>query len=108
MFKHSSKSLKKWILCLFNGCLKLGITPCNWKFAFLYPIPKPMEWESDINKTRPIVLLKVIRKLFVKIITTRLSIVLLIHKILKGGNHAGLPEGSMFEPIRCLQLVMED
>src|SRR5688572_23365538 len=89
-------------------CLTLGITPTNWKFALLYPIPKPMEWECDINKTRPIVLLEIFRKIFSKIITKRLSNVLASHKILKGHNYAGLPGGSTFEPIRILNLTMED
>ena len=93
---------------LFNGYLKTGLTPTNWKYALLYPIPKPMEWECDVNKTRPIVLLEIFRKVFSKIITGRLSKILTTHKILKGNNYAGLPGGSTFELIRSLNMIMED
>src|ERR1043165_4936457 len=73
MIRYASKQYKLHLLNLFNGCLKTGLTPTNWKYALLYPIPKPMEWECDINKTRPIVLLEIFRKVFSKIITRRLS-----------------------------------
>src|ERR1043165_7982000 len=67
-----------------------------------------MEWECNINKTQPIVLLEVLRKIFCKILTKRLSTTLASHKILKGNNHAGLPGGSTMEPIRSLNMIMED
>src|SRR5688572_12306102 len=67
-----------------------------------------MEWECDINKTRPIVLLEIFRKIFSKIITRRLSQTLVTHKILKGNNYAGLLGGSTFEPIHTMNMLMED
>jgi len=69
LIKLSSKHYKLWLIKLFNACLISGTTPTNWKYTLLYPISKPMEWECDINKTQPIVLLKIIRKIFSKIIT---------------------------------------
>ena len=89
LIKHSSKHYKKWLIRLYNLCLNTGLTPSIWKYALLYPIPKPMEWECDINKTRPIVLLEIIRKIFSKIITRRLSRTLVVHKVLKENNYAG-------------------
>jgi len=108
MVKHSSKEFKRKLILTYNMCIDLGITPNKWKHALLFPIPKPMEWECDINKTRPIVLIEIFRKIFVKIITQRLSKTLVEHNILKGGNHAGLPGGSTFEPIRIMNLLRED
>ena len=108
LVKYASKEFKQWLLKLYNGCIVAGITPTSWKYALLYPIPKPMEWECDINKTRPIVLLEIFRKIFSKVITKRLSHTLVSNKILKGNNHAGLPGGSTLEPIRILNMIMED
>src|ERR1044071_4896846 len=67
-----------------------------------------MELECDINKTRPIVLLEIFRKIFSKIITNRLSNVLTANKVLKENNYAGLPSGSTLESIRSLNIIMED
>ena len=108
MVRHSSKTFKNKLVELYNMCITTGLTPTKWKHALLFPIPKPMEWECDINKTRPIVLLEIFRKIFVKIITARLSTTLVEHNILKGGNHAGIPGGSTFEPIRILESIRSD
>src|ERR1044071_2503497 len=67
-----------------------------------------MEWECEINNTRSIVLLEIFWKIFSKIITKRLSRTLVTHRVLKGNNHVGLPGGSTFEPIRILNMIMED
>ena len=85
----------------------MDLTPTSWKYALLYPIPKPMDWECDINKTRLIVLLEIFRKIFCKILTKRLSYTLARHRILRGNNHARLLGGSTMEPIRILNMIME-
>src|SRR6266511_2855467 len=108
MVRNSSKTFKLKLLELYNMSIDTGLTPQKWKHALLFPIPKPMEWECDINKTRPIVLLEIFRKKFIKIITSRLSKTIVKHGILKGGNHAGLPGGSTFEPIRILDTIRTD
>ena len=108
MVRHSSKHFKLKLVELYNICIDNNDTPTKWKHALLFPIPKPMEWECDINNTRPIVLLEIFRKIFIKIITRRLSSTLVEHSILKGGNHAGLPGGSTFEPIRILDAIRTD
>ncbi|CAJ0846410.1 5522_t:CDS:2 [Entrophospora sp. SA101] len=32
--------------------------PDKWKMSYLYPIPKKEDWEYDLNKTRPIVIME--------------------------------------------------
>ena len=108
LVKHSSKYFKAWLLKLYNGCIKTGSTPTNWKYVLFYPILKQMEWECDTNKTRPIVLLEIFRKIFSKAIIRRFSRTLVTHKVLKGNNSAGLPGGLTLEPIRTLNILMED
>src|SRR2546422_410782 len=67
-----------------------------------------MEWEYDLNKTRPITLLECVRKAVVKIISKRLLNLFVKHKILKGTNHARLPESSTMLPLRIIKSIIED
>src|ERR1044071_4159943 len=67
-----------------------------------------MELECNINKRRPIVLLEIFRKVFSKILTKRLLHTLTTHKVLKRNNYTGLLGGSTMEPIRILNMIMED
>src|SRR5215216_5577411 len=89
-------------------CFIIGDIPSEWKIAHIFPIPKPMAWECDITKTRPITLLETARKGFVKILTNRLSKIIAKHSILRGGNFAGLPGGSTETPIKILNMLLED
>src|SRR2546429_4814327 len=43
-----------------------------------------------------------------KIMTNRLASILNAHKILKGNNYAGLPEGSCHTPIHILESIIHD
>ncbi|PKK56671.1 hypothetical protein RhiirC2_799544 [Rhizophagus irregularis] len=49
-----------------------------------------------------------ITKLMMKILTKRLSNILYEHKILNEFNFAGLKNGSMFEPLKIIQTLIED
>ena len=61
-----------------------------------------------MHNTRPIVLMKTIRKCFTKIITNRLSLICKDHQILRGPNFAGLPGESTQEPIQLLNNICEE
>ena len=89
-------------------CFQLEIIPDDWKQAYIYPIPKPMKWECDIIKTRPLTLLDTMRKAVMKIITNRLSHIMAKHAILKGNNFTDLPEGSTELPIKLMNMILED
>ena len=108
MLKHMGSSMKTVTLKLANLCIQVGDIPEEWRHALLYPIPKTMDWEYSLTKTRPIILLETLRKIVVKIITKRLSKVIAGHNILKGGNHAGLPGGSTEAPLRIINTCIED
>src|ERR1700722_5354095 len=79
-----------------------------WREAYVYPIPKPKDWECDLNNTRPITLLETIRKAMVRILNNRVSKIFVQHHILKGNQFAGLPGTSTFEPLRILNEIIED
>ena len=106
--KHLDDSTQRLLLKLIQMIFTVGDIPTDWKSAFIYPIPKPTEWHYDISKTRPITLLETIRKAYVKILTNRLSKILQKHNVLRGNNFAGLPGKSTDEPIKMINMLMED
>ena len=89
-------------------CFHQGKIPEDWKQAYIYPIPKPMDWQCDITKTRPLTLLDTMRKAVMKILTNQLSRIMAKHEILKGNNFAGLPGGSTELPIKIMNMILED
>ena len=91
-----------------NECLTEHDIPKEWKFANIYPIPKPKDWDGDLNNTRPITLLETIRKILVKILNNRFAKIFVKNKVLKGNQFAGLPGQSTFEPIRILNEIIDD
>jgi len=108
MLKHLGVHTNHALWQLARMCFTMADIPQEWRQATIYPIPKPMEWEFDLTKTRPITLLECARKAVVKIIAKRLSNILVKHNILKGGNHAGLPGSSTTTPLRIIRNIIED
>src|SRR4051812_2885969 len=108
MMSHIGDRLQHLLWQLIQMCFTIGDIPNDWKIAHIYPIPKPMEWHCDITKTRPITLLETARKAFVKIITNSLSSTIAKHKICKGNNFARLPGGSTEDPIKIMNMLIED
>ena len=106
--KHLKDSSLEFLVTLFNKILTTSITPQEWSIGKLFPIPKPNDWQKDINKTRPITLLETCRKIFTKIITRRLSKVMIDNPILNVNNWAALPGGRTHDPINILNNVMEE
>ena len=84
MIKHLGAKMQKAIIFLINSCLRLNDIPTAWREAYVYPIPKPKDWECDLNNTRPITLLETIRKAMVRILNNRISKIFVQHHILKG------------------------
>src|SRR5256714_1656427 len=97
------------LLRSFAGKLySTALIPTDWKTSQIFPIPKPTDWEFNLEKTRPIILLECLRKLTVRVINTRLARLCLEHNILRGLNFGGLPGGHTKTPIHVLHNVMED
>src|SRR6185369_4297752 len=80
--KHLKNTSLEFLVMMFNKILSTSVTPQEWSIGKLFPIPKPNDWQKDINKTRPITLLETCRKIFTKIITKRLSTVMINNPIL--------------------------
>src|SRR5581483_4072863 len=108
MLRHLPNEAISVITNLLNLCLKEQNIPSFWKLGHIYPIPKPKEWNYDLNNTRPITLLDTVRKLFVKILNNRLSKIFVKNNVLKGNQFAGLPNQSTYEPLRILNEILDD
>ena len=106
--KHMGPEMRTATRKLCNLCLLLNDIPEEWREGVIYPIPKPTEWNCNLANTRPITLLETLRKAFVKVITNRLTSIIAKRNILRGGNHAALPGGSTFAPLRIINAVLED
>jgi len=107
-YKHAGPQVALLTWKLAKMCFQLAIIPDEWKQAHIYPILKPMEWQCDITKTRPLILLDTLYKAVMKIITNHLSKIMTKHCILRGNNFAGLPGSSTEIPIKLMNMIIED
>ena len=108
MLKHLPECLNRSLRKLSFICFNSGLVSEQWKWSQVYPIPKPSDWNFNLDITRPILLLECCRKLTVKILTQRLSDVCRQHNVLKGNNYAALKGGSTQTPIHTLNNIIED
>src|ERR1043165_1783390 len=108
IFKHLGPSAMNKLWIMISYCIITGDFPNQWKEAYVYPIPKSHEWHNRLNNMRPITLLDIVRKTTVKLITNRLSAILVQHKVLKGNNFAALPKSSTFKALRVIDNVLQD
>ncbi|GBB88007.1 hypothetical protein RclHR1_14510004 [Rhizophagus clarus] len=108
MLKHLGPNANSLLLTLIRQCFASADIPDLWWQAMVFPIPKSHEWRCQLKNTRPITLLEVIWKAFVKLFYTRLSTTLATHNVLKGGNFAGLPGGTCRDPIITLESIIHD
>ncbi|GBC05522.1 hypothetical protein RclHR1_06260028 [Rhizophagus clarus] len=108
MLKHLGPTANALLLILIHKCFASADIPDLWRQAMVFPIPKPHEWRCQLQNTRPITLLEVIQKSFVKLFYNRLSSILAAHNVLTGGNFAGLPGGTCRDPIITLESIIHD
>src|SRR6185437_5991599 len=93
---------------IFNACLYLRKIPQKWRNSLVWPISKKAQYKGDLSQTRPITLIDHTRKILTKILTERLSKILLRHNILAPQNNVALPHTSTMVPIQQLNHIMED
>ncbi|GBB83881.1 hypothetical protein RclHR1_10550001 [Rhizophagus clarus] len=108
MLKHLGPAANALLLALIRKCFTSADIPDLWRQAMVFPIPKPHEWRCQLQNTRPITLLEVIQKSFVKLLYNRLSSILAAHNVLTGGNFAGLPGGTCRDPIITLESIIHN
>ncbi|GBC10533.1 hypothetical protein RclHR1_00970034 [Rhizophagus clarus] len=108
MLKYLGPATNSLLLTLICKCFASANIPDLWRQAMVFPIPKPHEWRCQLKNTRPITLLEVIQKSFVKLFYNHLSTILAAHNILKGGNFAGLHGETCQDPIIILESIIHD
>ncbi|CAG8698459.1 989_t:CDS:2, partial [Dentiscutata erythropus] len=72
IFKHMNNVGITAMVNIFNEILTTGKVPRDWTNSSVVLIPKPKEWEGNLEITRPITLMETMRKIFTKIINDRL------------------------------------
>ena len=109
IIKKSGADMNNIIRELINEIFKQQILPNGWLKAQIFPIPKPVNWGGNINKTRPITLLECPRKIMFKILNNRLANILVQNNYILGNNNfAALPGRSTIEPIHTINCILED
>jgi len=92
IIKESNGEMKELLRKFYNECIRAELMPINWSKGVIYSIPKPGDWNLNLNKTRPITLLECPRKHLMKILTNRLTKIFTEHwDILEDNNFAALP-----------------
>ena len=83
MLKHLGPNTAKCLWQFICACIRINDIPQGWREAHVYPIPKPKEWECNLNNTRPITLLETTRKAMVCVLNNRLADIMVKTKYLK-------------------------
>ncbi|GBB91030.1 hypothetical protein RclHR1_18120001, partial [Rhizophagus clarus] len=108
MLKHLGPAANALLLILICNYFASTDIPDLWRQAIVFPIFKPHEWRCQLQNTRPITLLEVIWKSFVKFFYNHLSSILATHNVFTGGNFAGLPGGTCRDSIITLESIIHD
>ena len=108
LIKNASSLLKQHLLEIYNLCLLETNMPDKWKNAVITLIPKPKEWEGNLDITRPITLIETARKGLSKILTNRITTICKSNSILKGNNFSVLKDTSTSVPLHTLNNLFED
>ncbi|GBB84624.1 hypothetical protein RclHR1_01120012 [Rhizophagus clarus] len=102
--KHLGHQGRSYLLHIYNNCFNNNCIPSAWKLAYIFPIPKPQDWNSQLCNTRPITLLETPRKLYVSILSKRLNFILANNNnITTYNNRAGILGQSCLEPLFEIQ-----
>ncbi|KAG9300446.1 hypothetical protein G9A89_010071 [Geosiphon pyriformis] len=67
-----SAELSGCLLGLLNTCLEESVVPALWKRVWVSMISKPYDWDGILTNTHSIVLIKMARKIFFKILLNRI------------------------------------
>jgi len=108
ILQHLPQSALAILLKIFNHCITLSETPKQWLRANIWPIPKKQEYKYDLSTTRPITLIDHTRKCFTKILTSRMTHIIMKNDILSPHNYAAFPHQSTIQPVAQFTQILED
>jgi len=107
LLRSAHSTVQRVLLALVNEVLRIGDMPRSWLQHDISPIPKP-GWGGDINRTRPISLVEVLRKVVEKVLNTRLAAILESKKVLLGDNAGFMPRSGLDELLWMLRGILDD
>src|SRR4029079_3918297 len=73
MIRQAIPVIGTLLASVYTLMLETGDIPKAWLWAVMHPIAKDREWNGNLDRVRPIMLLDTLRKVFMAIITDRFT-----------------------------------
>lgn len=106
-YKKSSIKLKKLICNLFNLCIQNGTTSYKWIKSELILLLKPWDWGGNLSFTHLIILLMTLHKVYIKLLTNRITFAIQTFQQLFSLNWISISGGHTIFPIQTLHNIIE-
>jgi hypothetical protein len=103
LLKNLPESALQALTNIYNNCMISLYVPTAWKTAYTIMIPKPGKSPNDPKSYRPISLLNITGKIFERILTNRLNLVLESNNLLPPEQFGFRAQRSTHNPIVELQ-----
>jgi exonuclease III len=103
LLKNLPESALQALTNIYNNCMTSLYFPTAWKTAYTIMIPKPGKSPNDPKSYRPISLLNITGKIFERILTNRLNLVLESNNLLPPEQFGFRAQRSTHNPIVELQ-----
>ena len=109
IYKQVFNTVPVFVTALYNGCLKQGIFPSNWKEAKIIPCTKPgREKSNEVTKYRPISLLNYGGKVLEKLLINRINHHVFSTEFLNRNQYGFRPQMSSIDAVLALKEYIED
>ncbi|KAJ3631975.1 hypothetical protein MTP99_013074 [Tenebrio molitor] len=99
LLKNLPESALQALTNIYNNCMNTLYFPTAWKTAYTIIIPKPGKSPDDPKSYRPISLLNITGKIFERILTNRLNLLLESHNLLPPEQFGFRAQRSTHNPI---------
>src|SRR5262249_13508626 len=86
VLRRAAGTLGDAMLSVYNRALHERRLPASWMEATMLPIPKDAEWNGDLKRVRPMMLLDTRRKACFRVLTTRRAAAIDAHTVLNEAN----------------------
>jgi hypothetical protein len=109
IYKQAFNTVLVFVTALYNGCLKQGIFPTNWKEAKIIPCTKPgREKSNEVTKYRPISLINYGGKVLEKLLINRINHHAFSTAFLNRNQYGFRPQTSSADAVLALKEYIED
>jgi hypothetical protein len=109
IYNHAFKTVPTFITAIFNGCLKQGIFPTEWKKAKLIPIIKRGKERSyEVSKFRPNSLLNIGGKVLKYLMINRINYHIHTNQYINKNQYGFRPQTSTIDAVMALNDYIEE